>query len=397
MKNYDVIIVGGGPVGLCFAASVAKLGLQVVVIEQQSQENLALPAKDGRDIAITPLSKKILHELGVWQHIPMDMISIIKQAKVLNGASSHTLDFDAGAVGKEKLAYIVSNHLIRKAAFQNATQYSNISLITDVGAVDAYSTDKSAFLTLSNGRKLTGHLLVAADSRFSTIREKMGISSKINNFGKHIIVCQMEIERNHNHIAHECFYYGYTLATLPLCNNKCSVVLTVVPHKARLFMNMNTEEFNSKIEELSLFKYGKMKQIGERYLYPLVSVYANQFVGKCFALLGDAAVGMHPVTAHGFNFGIQGQNNLSNKIKMALKSNSFIGSQAMLVRYEREHRQLTKLLYITTNTIATLFTNDTLMIRGVRDVLLKVANHALPIKKLILSTLTEGGHQSDMF
>lgn len=205
MKNHDVIIVGGGPVGLCFAASVAELGLQVVVIEQQSLETLALPAKDGRDIAITHLSKSILTELGVWSHIPTDVISEIKQAKVLNGSSSYTLDFNASDIGEEKLAYIVSNHLIRKATFENTTKFSNISLITDVTAIDVYSTDQSAFLTLSNGEKLTCHLLVGADSRFSTIREKMGISSKLTDFGKHIIVCQMEVEKNHNYVAYECF------------------------------------------------------------------------------------------------------------------------------------------------------------------------------------------------
>ncbi|EHL30881.1 5-demethoxyubiquinol-8 5-hydroxylase UbiM [Legionella drancourtii] len=392
MKNYDVIIVGGGPVGLCFAASVAKLGLQVVVIEQQSQERLALPTRDGRDIAITHLSKKILTELGVWQHIPIDMVSEIKQAKVLNGSSSYALDFHAKDAEQENLAYIVSNHLIRKAAFQNTTKYSNISLINNVTAIDAYSTDKSAFLTLSNGEKITGQLLVAADSRFSTIREKMGISSAMTNFEKHIIVCQMESEINHNNIAHECFHYGYTLAILPLCNNKCSVVLTISPHKARLFMNMDAAKFHTEIEKLSFFKYGKMRLVGARYCYPLISVYANQFVGKCFALVGDAAVGMHPVTAHGFNFGVQGQCNLSNKIKIALKSNSFIGLQATLARYEREHRQLTKLVYITTNSIATLFTNDSPIIRVVRNVFLKLANNAFPLKRLILSKLTESDH-----
>lgn len=392
MKNYDVIIVGGGPVGLCFAVSVAKLGLQVVVVEQQNQESLALPANDGREIAITHRSKKILTELGVWAHIPTDVISEIKQAKVLNGSSSYSLDFNASDAGEEKLAYIVSNDLIRKATFQNATKYSNISLITDVIAIDAYSTDKSAFLTLSNGDKLTSHLLVAADSRFSTIREKMGIPAKINNFGKQIIVCQMKIEGKHNHIAHECFCYGYTIAILPLCGNKCSIVLTILPHRAQLFMNMDAEEFNTEIEKLSCFKFGKMELIGKRYIYPLISVYANRFIGKCFVLIGDAAVGMHPVTAHGFNFGVQGQCNLSSKIEMALKENLFIGSQTVLARYEREHIQLTKLIYITTNSIATLFTNDKPILRNVRGVLLKLANHALPIKKIILSTLTGGKH-----
>ncbi len=325
IKKHDIVIIGGGPVGLCFAASVASLGLHIAIVEKQSLQNLSSPDCDGRDIAITHASRKILTDLGVWLHIPDDAISEIQQAKVLNGASPYVLDFNARDVGEGKLASIVSNHLIRKAAFDNLKRYTNVSFITDVTAINAYSNDQAAFLTLSNGTKISCSLLIAADSRFSSIRQQMGISAKIDDFGKTIIVFQMELEKAHHNIAYECFYYGCTLAVLPLCDNKCSIVMTISPDKGDHFMTMSAERLNAEIEARFSFKYGKMKLIGKRFSYPLISVYANNFIGKCFALIGDAAVGMHPVTAHGFNFGVKGQYNLANEVKNAVKRKQHIG------------------------------------------------------------------------
>lgn len=383
------MIVGGGPVGLCFAASVAGLGLQIVIVEKQSLNNLSSPDFDGRDIAITHASRKILTDLGVWSHIPDDVISEIQQANVLNGTSSYALNFNPGDVREEKLAFIVSNHLIRKAAFENLKRYNNVSFITDVTASHAYSNEQGAFLTLSNGTQISANLLIAADSRFSSIRQQMGISAKMDDFGKTIIVFQMEIEKSHKNIAYECFHYGYTLAVLPLCGNKCSIVMTIHPDKGEHFMTMDEEQLNAEIETRLLFKYGKMNLIGKRFSYPLISVYANNFIGKCFALIGDAAVGMHPVTAHGFNFGVKGQYNLANEIIKAVKRKHHIGSKQGLIRYEQEHVRVTKPLYLATTFIGKLFTKDDLRSRCARSVVLRAANGFTPMKKLILSTLTE--------
>lgn len=394
IKKYDIIIIGGGPVGLCAAASVASLGLDIAIVEKQSLQNLAAPNYDGRDIAITHISRKILTDLGIWLHIPEDAVSTIQQAKVLNGASTYALDFNALDVKEEHLAFIVSNHLIRKAAFDNLKRYTNVSFITDVTALHADSNSHAAFLTLSNGTKISCNLLIAADSRFSSIRQQMGISAKIDDFGKTIIVFQMSLEKAHHNIAYECFYYGSTLAVLPLCNNKCSIVITNSPEQNDRLLTMSAEQLNAEIETRFSSKYGKMQLVSQRFSYPLISVYANKFVGKCFALIGDAAVGMHPVTAHGFNFGVKGQYNLANEIKNAIKRKQHIGSRDALMRYEQEHVKATKPLYMATNLIAKLFTNDDLKSRCARNVFLRAANNVTPIKKLILSTLTEKNMQN---
>ncbi len=115
--TYDIIIVGAGPAGLSFARSLAKTGLRIALIEKQSREQLATPAFDGRDIALTHLSVRILKDLGIWTRFDPDDRPPIKQARVLDGTSPYCLNFDSEKDSIDALGFIVSNHVIRKAIF----------------------------------------------------------------------------------------------------------------------------------------------------------------------------------------------------------------------------------------------------------------------------------------
>ena len=118
----------------------------------------------------------------------------------------------------------------------------------------------------------------------------------------------------------ECFNYGHTLALLPLNGNVSSVVLTVPTDRLDEMLDLDVEKFNEIASDGFGGKLGQMKQIGDRHSYPLVGVYAQKFRATRFALIGDAAVGMHPVTAHGFNLGLRGQDLLSLSISRALNN-----------------------------------------------------------------------------
>ena len=136
-------------------------------------------------------------------------------------------------------------------------------------------------------------------------------------------------------------------------------------------------------------KLGQMKQIGERYSYPLVGVYAQKFRSTRFALIGDAAVGMHPVTAHGFNLGLRGQDILSNLIIKAINSENDIGSNEVLREFENKQIHLSRLMYFGTNGVVSLFTNDNNATKQIRKIVLKFANRFPPVKSLITKHLTE--------
>ena len=388
-NDYDVVIIGAGPAGLSFACSLAEKKIRTLIVERSSIDSISNPQPDGREIAITHQSRKILNELGVWSLIDEDEVSLLKEAKVYSGSSNSLLDFDAKKSSIEALGYLVPNYLIRKGLYERVLQANNIDIVSDISVEDINTNNAGAEVELSDGKKVKSRLVVAADSRFSEIRRKMGIPSLMKDFSKVMIVTRMEHEKSHNHVALEFFNYGHTLALLPLNGNVSSVVLTVSTDNSKEMLSLSETKFNEMATEGFKQKLGQMKQIGERHSYPLIGVYAQKFKAKRFALVGDAAVGMHPVTAHGFNLGLKGQDQLSLAVKRAFDHGLDIGSDEVLNDYERKHINFSRLMYFGTNGIVALFTNDTFVAKKIRKLVLKFANRFPPVKSLITNHLTE--------
>jgi len=387
--DYDIVVIGGGPAGLSFACSMVGLNLNILLVEKSTLESISKPKPDGREIALTHHSRKILIKLGVWALIDEAKVSPLKEAKVFDGDSDSLLNFDAKKTGIEALGYLVPNHLIRAALFERVSQAENVTSLNEM-IVDGVSTsNRGAEVSLSNGKTIKSKLVIAADSRFSEIRRKMGIPSVMKDFSKVMITTRMSHEKAHNHVALEYFNYGHTLALLPLNGNLSSFVLTVPTDKLDEMLDLDEEEFNEMASSGFDGKLGRMKQIGDRHSYPLVGVYAQKFRAKRFALIGDAAVGMHPVTAHGFNLGLRGQDLLSLSISRALNNGLDIGTDKVLKEFERKQINLSRLMYFGTNGIVSLFTNDDAAIKQVRKLVLKFANRFPPVKALITQHLTE--------
>lgn len=387
--KYDILVVGAGPAGLSFARSLRESGLNILVIEKSSLDDLRDPAPDGREIALTHLSVKLMQDLGAWQRLPAESISPIREAKVLNGNSSYFLDFDSKNVAGDALGYLVPNYLIRKSLFEEVEPLSNVEILTDT-VVKSLSTDnRRGIVTLSNDETREATLIVAADSRFSTTRREMGISSSMTDFAKTAIVCRMEHDLPHEQIAYECFHYGRTLAILPMTGNLSSIVITVHNELAEQIVNMSEREFNLDIQQRFGNRLGDMRLVGERYSYQLIAVHADKFFANRFALIGDASVGMHPVTAHGFNLGLRGQALLAREIMRAISRGTDIGARRVLANYERRHMRITKPMYWGTNGIVGLFTDERPPVKALRNLALRVANNLPPIKRIIKNRLTE--------
>jgi len=389
--DRDVVIIGAGPAGLSFARALAGTGLDVLVVERLDRCVLEVPPVDGRDIALTHHSVSILKSLGAWRHFPAEAVSRIREARVLDGDSPYFLQFDHRGICDDALGYLVPNHHIRKAVFEAVSESGNVELMTGVTPAQVGTDAHKASVELADGRTIDCRLLVAADSRFSATRRQMGISADMHDFGRVVIVCRMQGERSHDDIAWECFRYGDTLAVLPLHGNDVSVVITVPATEADRVVDMPEEEFNRRIEKQSGGRFGAMRLLGGRHPYPLVAVHANRFIGTRFALMGDAAVGMHPVTAHGFNLGLRGADSLAREIRVALARSRDIGGAPVLNRYEARHRRITRPLYHGTNAIVRLYTNDRPVPRIVRRAVLRIGNRVGPIKRIMLDRLTEAG------
>ncbi|WP_313318888.1 5-demethoxyubiquinol-8 5-hydroxylase UbiM [Stenotrophomonas sp.] len=389
MRKVDVVVVGAGPAGLSFARSLADTGLSLALVEQQPRAALADPAFDGREIALTHASRQIMQGIGLWQQLPVAEISSLRSARVMNGSSPFALGFAAERENVAELGWLVPNHLIRRAAWEAVQGQANLELIdgSSVTAIEAGAA--SSVVTLSDGSCLQARLVAAADSRFSATRRMMGIGAQMRDFGKSMLVCRMQCEHPHNNEAWEWFGYGRTLAMLPLPGKQASAVITLPPQQAQALAALDEAAFGDKVTAMFERRLGQMRPASSRHVYPLVGVYAHRFVASRYALIGDAAVGMHPVTAHGFNFGLQSQQRLAQLLREAAGKGLDIGGESLLARYQRGHRLATRPLYEATNAIAALYNDGRGPARLLRDAALRVAQSVAPFRKVIAGHLTQ--------
>lgn len=388
-RRFDIVVIGAGPAGLSFALALERTGLTVGIVERQRVEQIADPAFDGREIALTHASIDRLRMLGVWSKIPADEISPLRVARVLNGAVPQGLDLCHPTANADALARLVSNHVIRRALYERIEQARDIELLCGEHVASLRPDLRDIDVELSSGKRLRASLVVAADSRFSETRTAMGISARMRDFGRTMTLFRAECDQPHDGVAYEWFDYGQTIALLPLNGGRRSVVLTLPTNETRRLLALEPDEFDREIER-RLSPRGRLRRISNHFSYPLVGVYANRFVAPRYALIGDAAVGMHPVTAHGFNLGLFGATTLAQLSASAAARGRDIGAAELLTAYERKHRRATLPLYLATNAIVELYTSEGLPMRVARDALLRVSNHAVPLKKALTTFLTRG-------
>ena len=399
--DYDILISGAGPAGLCLARSLSDHGLRVGVVEQQPLAAIENPAYDGREIALTQQSAQMLRDLGLWDRIVADepsAFSPLRDAQVLNGPSPFAMVIDHQLSQHSELGWLVSNHLIRRAAFQelHAAQqkHHDITLLAGEQVARAHTDASAAHVTLASGKQLRARLLVAADSRFSATRRALGIGADMHDFGRSMLLCTMAHALPHQHVAWEWFGYGQTLALLPMNDDPATgahrscVVLTLPHHTLEALQDMDETAFGLELTRRFDQRLGAMQLVSTRHLYPLVGVRPHRLVAPRFACVGDAAVGMHPVTAHGFNFGLRGITTLAGELRAAHAAGQDIAAPELLARYERAHRRATLPLYLATTFIARLYTTDHPPARLLRDAALRLAQNFPPFKRMVAATLS---------
>jgi ubiquinone biosynthesis UbiH/UbiF/VisC/COQ6 family hydroxylase len=391
--QQDVAIVGAGPMGLAFARSLRGSGLKVALIERQSRAALENPGDDGREIALTQRSIALLRELGAWSEIPPGAVWPLQAARVFNGGSPFALTFEpqvggeGAREGRSGLGALVSHHHLRRALFRVVNGAQDLSLLSGVSVTSVRRAGNGFGLALSDGDRIDARLLVVADSRFSATRDQIGVGADLNRLGRSMLVCRMSHSAEHGDVATEWFDHGQTLAVLPLGAGQSSIVITLAAPEIDRLASLEEGAFEAEMTRRHQGRLGDLRLTGARHVYPLVTTWAHRFSGPGFALIGDAAVGMHPVTAHGFNLGLRGQSSLARIVLAAHAKGRDIGAASTLAAYERDHRQACLPLYTATNLLARLYATETAPARLVRHAVLRLGQRIGPARRLVTRSL----------
>lgn len=363
----NIIIVGAGPAGLALARSLADAPVRITLLEYQSEESIVDPAPDGREIALTLRSQRILNDLGVWPLIPKEEIHPLRGARVRDGRSSFAMAIDPVGRDSDNLGNLVPNHAIRRALYQSVTGQARLDLRTEQRVIGAAVSSDGVEVRLASDETLHGAMVVAADSRFSAVRGMLGIGARIQKTGR-TMIC-MRVRHPGDPLgakALEWFDRGRTVALLPLGAGLTSFVLTLPDEKAADFLAWPEACRQSYAKAVLAGELGSIEAVEQPFAYPLTMTFSERFVRPRAALVGDAAVGMHPVTAHGFNFGLAGAWELGRVLHGGMPR------YARLVRYAMERQMATLPLYEATRHLVGLYTDDTPFAGPVRKAILRV-------------------------
>lgn len=389
----DVVVIGGGPSGLSAALSLEGIGLKVTVIDPEPLDVLRKPSFDGREIAITHHSVSLMKSMGIWDRIPQEEISLLREARVENGEENNPLIFDTQGKGEEALGYLVPNYLIRKATFEEVQSRDNITVLSQTTCEKLNCFVDYARVEYSNVEQkhaiFSTKLAVVSDGRFSKIRNSLKIGYMLHDFHRYMMVCRMKHNVPHHEVALQWFDKGQTVALLPLNNNVTSVVLSLPSDEMNRVIALEPEQFNQEIMKRIQSRLGKMELVSTRHVYPLKTVFANRFETSHVALVGDTAIGMHPITAHGYNFALIAQEILASEVLAGLKRGEEVGDSKQLRRFEKRLRIKTMPLFTLTNMIATLYTREEKGLWKLRQLGLKAANLFKPVKDKVVDTLID--------
>lgn len=388
MRKVDVLISGGGMVGLPLGLALAKGGLKVLIAEAAPAARILDPAFDGRVSALAYASVRMFAALGAWaelkQHAQPIREILVTDGKAGRPASPFSLHFDAAEVGADSLGHIAENRHIR-AALQDAAQAcENLELLAPATVKSLAVQAGGAVATLAGGQQVTAALVIAADGRDSPLRGRMGINIVGWSYPQVGIVATVEHQRPHNGVAYEHFLPAGPFAILPMTGNRSSLVWTEDKRKAPALLALDEAGFNAELSRRFGSHLGAVKSAGPRWSYPLSFHIAREFVLPRFALAGDCAHGIHPIAGQGLNLGLKDAAALAEVLLDAARLGRDIGALDTLKRYERWRRFDSFALAASTDALNRLFSNDIAPLRHLRDLGLGIVDSIGPARRFFM-------------
>ncbi len=280
-----IIVVGGGPVGLCVAALLAPqaraAGARITLVDGREVAPVAAAEPiDLRVYALSRASEKILASAGAWAHIAALRVSPLQAMRIWEGnegpRGAGTLCFEAAQIGQPNLGNIVEDRLIRTsllAAMAEVVDYLPGQRVVDVAA----ATDQIT-LVLEDDTRLVGALLVAADGSDSVIRRLAGIGTTGWSYRQRALVAHVTTEKPHNQVAYQRFLPDGPVALLPLADGRSSVVWSASAARATQLLAMSADEFGRALTDATCAALGSIQGVTQRISFPLRMLHAQRYV-----------------------------------------------------------------------------------------------------------------------
>jgi len=379
----DVLIVGGGMVGLTLGAALAEAGVEVTILDREAPLAQEARAYDGRTSAIAWGSAEALRAIGLWQALEAEAEPIL-DIRVSDGPSLLFLEYRHADVASHPLGYILENSVIRSALHAHFAALPAAKLMAPVTLKRLARERHRVRAELADGSAVEAALAVAADGRGSRLREEAGIAVTSWSYAQCGIVATIAHERPHEGVAHERFLAPGPLAFLPMRGRRSSIVWTEHARLAPSLLALDERAFAATLERRFGDYLGRLTLAGPRSSYPLQLLHAERYVDERLVLIGDAAHAIHPIAGQGLNLGLRDVAALAEILVEAKRLGLDLGEAQLLERYQRWRRFDNTLLMAATDVLNRLFSTASPLVRLVRDLGLGAVNELPPLKRFFM-------------
>jgi len=336
MDRADVIIFGGGLVGLALASALDSSGLSAILVDPADPSPRGDASFDGRTSAVSSSSMRMLQTIGVTDHLAEPGCPI-RRIAVADGLEPGGLHFDAE--DDEPLGWMHENRHLRSALHARADTGRNLWLMWKSKVTEVDRGEHGVTVSLADGRRLHAPLLIAADGRNSASREAAGIKIARWKYDHQAIVSVLRHQRPHDHVAYEIFYPSGPFALLPMTDDagghRSAIVWSVPNEDATGWLALNDEDFAAEAEAAMGGFLGKAAMLAPRSSFPLGFHHAAQITARRLALVGDSAHAIHPIAGQGLNLGFRDVAALAEVLVEGARLGLDLGDRQLLDRYER--------------------------------------------------------------
>ena len=374
-EEFDIVIAGGGMIGTSLALALAPLGLDVAVVEAIARDANRQPSFDDRSTALSRSTQRSFAAMGLWTEILAASTPILRIHVSDKGRFGFS-HIDSEQQGVEALGHVVINRVLGNVLQQALDDTNSIRLfcpakIVDVQA-DADAGAATATLEDATGRRaLKASLVVAADGTNSSVRALLGISATQRSYEQRAVIGNLLTERPIENVAYERFTDKGPLALLPVAEGRAAFVWIVSENDAERVLSLEDHAFAAELHEQFGHRLGRFSKIGKRASYPLTLSQALRLTATRSVVVGNAAHGLHPIAAQGFNLGMRDVAALGDCVADALGSDggrSSLGDPPLLRRYAEWRRADQKKLVGFTDGLVRLFGSRNQPVRMLRNI-----------------------------